>query len=167
MCNSIDFVVTAFELGQQKLTTAQTFRITDRRYRNVHFLAGLGKGWQLCGNHDRGHVLGLRVHTGRQIDAELLQHAARSLNSKRRLRNLVARAVKAHNQTKANQLVTSCALDHGDIFDALSLSFLGEGQRKNSQHHQVTGKSKDDGFGKIEYVSLEHHHLPKKDLAGC
>jgi len=128
--HGVDLPIGTFQGRQDQRAALEALGVADRRHRDVDILPGAGEGRQAGGDHHGGDVLQLQRLPRRHVDAHGRQHADDALHGKRRLRGLVAAAVKADDDTVADQLVGTHAGDRSDVLDALGLCRGGGEQRR-------------------------------------
>lgn len=135
----VDASIGAVQRCKHQCSTAQRFRLADRRYGDVQSLARFGKGRQFGGHHDGGGIFKAGVDAGRDGEAQARYsalHALRCINQA-----IIAGPRKADNDAISGQLVGAQALELAKILHPLSMKRGGEGGTRGQQdgeqaHHQ-------------------------------
>ena len=76
--------------------------------------------------HDRCNIFELQVDTGRNCNAELLQHVLDTLYREGCLAGLITCTIKAYHEAVSNKLIVSDPCHAGQILDSLSKSLLAD-----------------------------------------
>ncbi len=131
----VDLAVGAAQRRGDQRAALERLGIAHGGHVHVDELPGLGERRQLRRHDHRGHVLELRRRrAGRQADPHLLQVVGECLRGDGHLRRLVARAVQAHDQAVARQLVAAHPLHGRHFLDA---------QRVRGRHRPQQGECRE------------------------